>query len=85
MNFLSPTNSIGIDEDRLVKYFYFRPDNYEDPDADLENIFIIKSLEQFPKRYDLLAENNAYAVDTIEVSKRISDEEVIIPCKVNHY
>lgn len=74
--FLSPTNSIGIDEDRLVKYFYFRPDNYEDPDADLENIFIIKSLEQFPKRYDLLAENNAYAVDTIEVSKRISDEEV---------
>lgn len=74
--FLSPTNSIGIDEDRLVKYFYFRPDNYEDPDADLENIFIIKSLEQFPKRYDLLTENNAYAVDTIEVSKRISDEEV---------
>lgn len=75
-DFLSPSNSIGLDEDKLVKYFYFRPDKYEDPTADLENIFIIKAMEQFPKRYDLLSENNLYAVDTIEVSKKISDDEM---------
>jgi hypothetical protein len=74
--FLSPSNTIGLDEDKLTKYFYFRPDKYEDPTADLENIFIIKAMEQFPKRYDLLTENNLYAVDTIEVSKKISDDEM---------
>lgn len=75
-DFLSPSNSIGLGEDKLVKYFYFRPDKYEDPTADLENIFIIKAMEEFPQRYDLLAENNLYAVDTIEVSKKISDDEM---------
>ena len=74
--FLSPQNSISLDQDKLIKYFYFRPDQYEDPDADLENIFIIKSMDEFPKRYDKLAENTKYAIDTIEVSKRISDEAV---------
>jgi hypothetical protein len=33
--FLSPTNSISQDQDKLVKYFYFRPDKYENPEADL--------------------------------------------------
>lgn len=74
--FLSPTNSISADSDTLVKYFYFRPDQYDNPDADLENIFIIKQMSQFPKRLDKLAENELYVVDTIEVSKRVSDEEV---------
>lgn len=73
--FLSPQNSIAQDQDTLIKYFYFRPELYEDPNADLENIFIIKEMAQFPKRYDLLSENPLYAVDTIEVSKRVSDEE----------
>lgn len=74
--FLSPNNSIALDQDKLTKYFYFRPDIYEDPDADLENIFKIKEMTEFPKRLDLLSENTLYAVDTIEVSKRVSDEEV---------
>lgn len=73
--FLSPQNSISDGQDRLTKYFYFRPDLYENPDADLENIFIIKNMAEFPKRLDPLEENNLYVVDTIEVSKRISDEE----------
>lgn len=74
--FLSPQNSISLDQDKLTKYFYFRPDQYDDPDSDLENIFIIRSMVEFPKRYDKLAENDLYAIDNIEVSKRISDEEV---------
>jgi hypothetical protein len=74
--FLSPSNSIALDQDKLIKYFYFRPNTYEDPDADLENIFKIKEMEQFPKRLDKLSENNAYAVESIDVSKRVSDEEV---------
>lgn len=73
--FLSPNNSISQDQDKLTKYFYFRPDKYENPDADIENIFIIKGMNEFPKRLDLLAENSAYAIESIEVSKRVSDEE----------
>lgn len=73
--FLSPQNSISQDQDQLTKYFYFRPDMYDDPDSDLENIFKVREMPEFPKRGDLLAENNNYAVDSIEVSKRISDEE----------
>lgn len=73
--FLSPTNSISQDQDKLTKYFYFRPDKYENPDADLQNIFIIKNMAQFPNRKDLLSENALYAVDNIEVSKRLSDEQ----------
>lgn len=74
--FLSPNNSIAQDQDKLTKYFYFRPDKYEDPDADLENIFIIKAMDEFPKRLDLLAENELYAIESIEVSKRLSDDQV---------
>ena len=73
--FLSPTNSIAQDQDKLTKYFYFRPDKYDNPDADLQNIFIIKNMAQFPKRKDKLAENELYAVESIEVNKRLSDEE----------
>lgn len=73
--FLSPTNSISEDQDQLVKYFYFRPDKYDDPEADIENIFIIKSMDQFPKRKDKLAENELYAVESIEVAKRLGDEQ----------
>lgn len=76
--FLSPQNTISLDQDQMVKYFYFRPDSYDDPNADVENIFIIKSMEEFPKRYDLLSENNLYAVDSIEVSKRLSDEDTSV-------
>lgn len=74
--FLSPNNSIAQDQDKLTKYFYFRPDKYDDPNADLENIFIIKEMEQFPKRLDKLAENEAYAIESIEVSKRVSDDQI---------
>lgn len=74
--FLSPNNSIAQDQDKLTKYFYFRPDTYEDPTADLENIFIIKAMDEFPKRLDKLAENEAYAIESIEVSKRIGDDQV---------
>lgn len=73
--FLSPTNSISQDQDKLTKYFYFRPNKYENPNADLQNIFIIKQMSQFPKRKDLLSENTLYAVDSIEVNKRLSDEQ----------
>ena len=73
--YLAPVNSIALDSDTLTKYFYFRPDMYDNPDADLENIFIIKNMQQFPKRYDLLSENNLYAVDTIEVNKKVTEEE----------
>lgn len=73
--FLSPTNSIAQDQDKLTKYFYFRPDKYDDPEADIENIFIIKQMDQFPKRKDKLAENELYAVESIEVNKRLSDEQ----------
>lgn len=72
--FLSPTNTIGVDEDKLTKYFYFRPDQYDDPEADIENIFKVREMEEFPSRYDLLSENNSYAVDTIEVSKKLEDD-----------
>lgn len=74
--FLSPNNSIAQDQDKLTKHFYFRPDKYDDPNADLENIFIIKEMEQFPKRLDKLAENEAYAIESIEVSKRVSDDQI---------
>lgn len=74
--FLSPNNSIAQDQDKLTKYFYFRPDKYDDPNADLENIFIIKGMEEFPKRLDKLAENDAYAIESIEVSKRIGDDQI---------
>ena len=74
--FLSPQNNISKDQDQLVKYFYFRPDRYDDPDADLENIFIIKNMAEFPKRLDRLAENPLYAIESIDVSKRLSDEEL---------
>lgn len=74
--FLSPNNSIAQDQDKLTKYFYFRPDKYDDPDADLENIFIIKGMEEFPKRLDKLAENEDYAIESIEVSKRIADDQI---------
>jgi hypothetical protein len=74
--FLSPNNLIAQDQDKLTKYFYFRPDKYDDPDADLENIFIIKAMEEFPKRLDKLAENEAYAIESIEVSKRVSDDQI---------
>lgn len=73
--FLSPTNSISQDQDKLTKYFYFRPDKYDNPNADLQNIFIIKNMAQFPNRKDLLSQNALYAVDNIEVSKRLSDEQ----------
>lgn len=73
---LSPTNSISLDSDKLEKLFYFRPDKYDDPDADLENILAIKAHESFPKRYDLLEENNSYAVDTIEVAKKLSNDDL---------
>jgi hypothetical protein len=33
-------------------------------------------MPEFPKRYDLLSENTAYAVDTIEVSKKLSNDEL---------
>ena len=33
-------------------------------------------MPQFPKRLDKLAENELYGIDSIEVSKRVSDEEV---------
>lgn len=36
----------------------------------------VKALSGFPKRYDLLKENNAYAVDTIEVSKKLSNDDL---------
>ena len=72
--FLSPTNNISQGQDQLTKYFYFRPDKYDNPDADLENIFIIKAMPQFPKRLDRLSENNAYAVDSIQVSKKVEDD-----------
>lgn len=74
--FLSPNNSIAQDQDKLTKYFYFRPDKYDNPDADLENIFIIREMEEFPKRLDKLAENEAYAIESIEVSKRVSDDQI---------
>lgn len=74
--FLSPNNSIAQDQDKLTKYFYFRPDKYDDPTADLENIFIIKSMDEFPKRLDKLAENEAYAIESIEVSKRVGDDQI---------
>ena len=74
--FLSPNNSIAQDQDKLTKYFYFRPDKYDNPDADLENIFIIREMDEFPKRLDKLAENEAYAIESIEVSKRVSDDQV---------
>lgn len=73
--FLSPSNSIQKDSDTLTKYFYFRPDQYDDPEADLENIFALKAMAEFPQRYDVLEENTDYAIDSIEVSKRVSDEE----------
>lgn len=73
--FLSPQNSISKDQDQLTKYFYFRPDSYDNPDADVENIFKIREMTQFPKRYDVLVENELYGVDSISVSKRVSDEE----------
>jgi len=33
-------------------------------------------MTEFPKRYDLLSENTAYAVDTIEVSKKLSNDDL---------
>lgn len=73
--FLSPSNSIQKESDTLTKYFYFRPDQYDDPEADLENIFTLKAMAEFPQIYDELSENTDYAVESIEVSKRVSDEE----------
>jgi hypothetical protein len=35
-SFLSPSNSIGLDQDKLVKYFYFRPANYGEWNTDTE-------------------------------------------------
>jgi hypothetical protein len=33
--YLLPTNSISKDTDKLTKLFYFRPDKYDNPDADI--------------------------------------------------
>lgn len=73
-SYLSPNNSISLDQDKLTKYFYFRPDQYDDPAADFENILKVKLHPDFPKRYDTLEENTRYAIDTIDVAKRINDE-----------
>lgn len=73
--FLSPQNNISLDQDQIIKYFYFRPGNYDDPEADIENIIALKQEEEFPKRYDPLTEMPEYQVDTISVSKRVTDEE----------
>lgn len=74
--FLSPQNSISQGQDRLTKYFYFRPDKYQNPDADIENILTVKSLSSLPARLDQLAEASAYVVDTIQISKKVSDDQV---------
>lgn len=74
--YLSPNNSISQGQDKLTKYFYFRPDIYDNPEADFENIIKVKQHENFPKRYDPLEEDASYAIENIEVSKRLTDEEV---------
>jgi hypothetical protein len=33
-------------------------------------------MDEFPKRKEELAENNAYIVDTIEVSKKLSNDDL---------
>lgn len=73
--YLLPTNSISKDSDKLTKLFYFRPDKYDDPDADIQNILALKELVEFPKRLDTLSENANYAIQSIEISKKIDESD----------
>ena len=71
--FLSTTNSISEDQDTITKYFYYRPDKYDDPDADLETIFDLRAVSGFPQIGDLLSENNNYQITSIDINKRLDD------------
>lgn len=73
--FLSTTNNITKDTDTIVKYFYYRPDAYEDPEADIETIFDLKELSGFPQIGDTLSEASGYQIESINVSKRVDDRE----------
>lgn len=71
--FLSTVNNINDSEDRVVKYFYYRPDRYDDHSANLENIFVLRSQPNFPKIGDRLSENNNYQITDIDIEKRVDD------------
>lgn len=71
--FLSTTNKITQDEDTIIKYFYYRPDKYDNPAADLENIFSLRAVSGFPQIGDVLSENNNYMINDIDIAKRIDD------------
>lgn len=73
--FLSTTNTITETEDTVTKYFYYRPDKYDDPSADLETIFDLRALSGFPQIGDTLSENNNYRLNNIEINKRLDDTE----------
>lgn len=74
--FLSPKNNIAKDSDRITKYFYYRPSQYDsNTDEQTQTIFTLKQLSGFPQRYDKLSEDNDYLIDQIEVSKRIDDTQ----------
>lgn len=76
--FLSTTNSINENEDKIIKYFYYRPDMYDDTGAALETILDLRAISgdyACPKIGDRLEENQNYAIESIEISKRLDDTE----------
>lgn len=73
-SFLSPTNNISANSDKIVKYFYYRPDMYEGSSTQYEDIFDLKAVENFPQRLDELEENPDYVIDTIDISKKVDDQ-----------
>ena len=71
--FLSVTNKITLDSDTVTKYFYYRPERYDDHSAELENIFTLRALSGFPQIGDTLSENPNYVINNIDIAKRVDD------------
>lgn len=73
--YLLTNNSIANKSDTVQKQFIFTPDMYNVPSSDLENIFAVKNNEHMPHRYDTLSENSDYIIDTIEISKKVTQDD----------
>ena len=73
--FLSVTNTINKDEDKIIKYFYYRPEQYDNPDSNLETIFDLRAVSGFPQIDDELTESSGYICTNIDISKRLDDTE----------
>lgn len=72
--FLSTNNNITEDQDTVTKYFFYRPDKYDTPSADLETIFDLRAMPNFPQIGDLLSENEAFELKTIDISKKVEED-----------